>query len=83
MGLKIRLSLARNMADVKKRSSQRSVYAALSFSNILRLNLYFPGWVWVGGGGWGKSRLKTISVQLRLKLGLSLAIILKVRAKMD
>ena len=36
------------MADVKKRLSQRSVYAALSFSNILRLNLYFPGWGWVG-----------------------------------
>ena len=27
---------------------QRSVYAALSFSNILRLNLYFPWWGWVG-----------------------------------
>ena len=56
------------MADVKKRLSQRSVYAALRFSNILRLNLYVSGW------GWGKSRLKTVSVQLRLKLGLSLTI---------
>ena len=37
------------MTKVRKRLSQRLVYAPLSFSNILRLNLYFSGL------GWGAS----------------------------
>ena len=70
MELKTRLSVA------KKKVLQRSVLAALSFSNILRLNLYFPwwGWGWVWMGGWVgqikiKDHLSTAEAETGTELG--------------
>ena len=60
--------MAKNMADVKKRLSQRLVYDALSFSNILRLNSYFPGWVGVGEIKI-KDHLSPAETEIRAELG--------------